>query len=141
MDEAESASVSATNGVITATGVVKRWGDVTALDGVTAVVPRGITGLLGPNGAGKTTMLGMVLGLHRPDEGSLRVLDLDPQTSLGGVVEDRQLHSVDRELCAVFVLVAQAGRNGAVVEVDAIAPGSHREDVEHWLNIEVRSGW
>jgi len=64
--------------VVSATGVVKRWGATTALAGATFEVGRGVTGLLGENGAGKTTMLGLVLGLHRPDEGTLRVLDLDP---------------------------------------------------------------
>ena len=64
--------------VIRATGVVKRWGATTALDGVTFDVPPGITGLLGPNGAGKTTLLGMILGLHKPSAGTLEVLGLDP---------------------------------------------------------------
>jgi ABC-2 type transport system ATP-binding protein len=67
--------------VVVATGLVKRWGATTALDGATFTVGRGVTGLLGSNGAGKTTLLGMVLGLHRPDEGSLEVLGLDPTTA------------------------------------------------------------
>ena len=41
-------------------------------------IHRGVTGLLGTNGAGKTTLLGMMLGLHRPTEGTLSVLGLDP---------------------------------------------------------------
>jgi len=64
--------------VVRATGVAKRWGATTALDGVTLEVGRGVTGLLGANGAGKTTLLGLVLGLHRPDGGQLEVLGLDP---------------------------------------------------------------
>jgi ABC-2 type transport system ATP-binding protein len=67
--------------VVEATGVVKRWGSTTALDGASFTVGRGITGLLGANGAGKTTLLGMVLGLHRPSEGALSVLGLDPTTA------------------------------------------------------------
>ena len=43
-----------------------------------STVGHGITGLLGSNGAGKTTLLGMMLGLHRPSRGQLRVLGLDP---------------------------------------------------------------
>jgi ABC-2 type transport system ATP-binding protein len=57
---------------------VKRWGTTTVLDGADFTVGRGVTALLGSNGAGKTTMLGMILGLHRPDEGTLRVFGLDP---------------------------------------------------------------
>ena len=65
-------------GVVRATGVAKRWGRTTALDGASLDVGRGVTGLLGANGAGKTTLLGLVLGLETPDEGHLEVLGLDP---------------------------------------------------------------
>jgi ABC-2 type transport system ATP-binding protein len=74
--------------VISARGVVKRYGTTTALAGATVDVGHGVTGLLGANGAGKTTLIGMVLGLHRPDEGSLRVLGLDP-TEAGPEVRER----------------------------------------------------
>jgi ABC-2 type transport system ATP-binding protein len=67
-----------TDPIISGQGIVKRWGNTTALDGASFVVQRGVTGLLGANGAGKTTLLGMILGLHRPDQGDLRVFDLDP---------------------------------------------------------------
>jgi ABC-2 type transport system ATP-binding protein len=47
--------------------VVRRFGDVTALDGVSFEVSQGeIFGLIGPNGAGKTTLLNCVEGLDRP---------------------------------------------------------------------------
>jgi ABC-2 type transport system ATP-binding protein len=48
---------------------------------VDAEIGDGITGLLGANGAGKTTLLGLVLGLHRQDDGRLEVLGLDPTAS------------------------------------------------------------
>jgi ABC-2 type transport system ATP-binding protein len=64
--------------VIVADGVVKRYGTTTALAGASVAIGRGLTGLLGANGAGKTTLNGLVLGLHRPDAGTLRVLGLDP---------------------------------------------------------------
>jgi sodium transport system ATP-binding protein len=52
----------------------KRFGSVTALDGVTFVAPGGsVTGLLGPNGAGKTTTLRILAGLIRPDRGAVAV--------------------------------------------------------------------
>jgi ABC-2 type transport system ATP-binding protein len=61
-------------------GLVKRYGDVTAVDGVDLLVRAGeIVALLGPNGAGKTTTVEIVEGLRRPDAGVVRVLGLDPR--------------------------------------------------------------
>jgi ABC-2 type transport system ATP-binding protein len=73
--------VGAAAPVIEAAGVVKRFGAVSALAGASLTVGSGVTGLLGANGAGKTTLLGLTLGLHRVDEGRLRVLGLDPTHS------------------------------------------------------------
>jgi ABC-2 type transport system ATP-binding protein len=67
--------------IVVASSVVKRWGRTKALDGATFTIRHGITGLLGANGAGKTTVLGMMLGLHRPTDGTLRVLGFDPVQS------------------------------------------------------------
>jgi ABC-2 type transport system ATP-binding protein len=54
--------------------VTKRFGAVTAVDGVSLQVgPGEVVGLLGPNGAGKTTTLHMVLGLVTPDAGEVRL--------------------------------------------------------------------
>jgi len=56
-------------------GVVKRFGPVTAVDGLDLDVPEGIClGLLGPNGAGKSTTMRLLTGQAIADEGSLRVL-------------------------------------------------------------------
>jgi ABC-2 type transport system ATP-binding protein len=64
--------------VITATGLVKRYGDVTALDGLDLVVPEGtVLGLLGPNGAGKTTAVSILTTLLEPDEGTATVAGAD----------------------------------------------------------------
>ena len=65
--------------IISGAGIVKRYGSNTVLDRADITVHRGVTGLLGSNGAGKTTMLGLILGLHRCDGGSLVVLGQDPQ--------------------------------------------------------------
>lgn len=67
--------------VVTTEGVVKWWGSTTALAGADVRVGPGVTGLLGANGSGKTTLFGLLLGLHRPDGGSIRVLGLDPTTA------------------------------------------------------------
>ncbi len=65
--------------VIEAHGLVKRYGAVTAVDGIDVTIRRGeIFGLLGPNGAGKTTVILMLLGLTETSGGSVRVAGLDP---------------------------------------------------------------
>src|SRR5690349_14939042 len=57
-------------------GVVKRFGALTAVDGLDLDVPAGIClGLLGPNGAGKSTTMRLLTGQAIADEGVLRVLD------------------------------------------------------------------
>jgi len=64
--------------VLEVAGLTKRFGAVTAVDGVSFEADRGeILGLLGPNGAGKTTTLQMLLGLTTPTAGSARILGLD----------------------------------------------------------------
>ena len=59
---------------IEAQGVSKWYGSVVAVNDVSFGVEPGVTGILGPNGAGKTTLLGMMCGLIRPSQGSMRVL-------------------------------------------------------------------
>lgn len=63
---------------IEAEGLVKRFGETTALDGVDLAVPAGaILGVLGPNGAGKTTAVRILATLQRPDAGTARVGGFD----------------------------------------------------------------
>lgn len=65
--------------VVELSGVVKRFGSLTALDGLDLAVEQGeVHGFLGPNGAGKTTTLRVILGLIRADAGQMSVLGLDP---------------------------------------------------------------
>jgi ABC-2 type transport system ATP-binding protein len=60
-------------------GLVMRYGDKVAVDGLSLTVERGtITAVLGPNGAGKTTTLETAEGYRAPHHGSVRVLGLDP---------------------------------------------------------------
>ncbi|MFM8239254.1 MAG: ATP-binding cassette domain-containing protein [Actinomycetota bacterium] len=64
--------------IIVAEGLVKRFGDVVALDGLDLRVPEGtVYGLLGPNGAGKTTCVRILTTLLKPDAGAATVAGFD----------------------------------------------------------------
>src|SRR5437660_8965489 len=64
-------------------GLVKRYGELTAVAGVDVTVNAGdVYGYLGPNGAGKTTSLRMMLGLIRPTAGSVRLFGRDPTVTV-----------------------------------------------------------
>src|SRR5262245_18530873 len=75
--------------IIEVDSLVKRYGDHTAVDGVSFAVEQGeIFGILGPNGAGKTTTVECVEGLRTRDGGDIHVCGIDPQRDTG---ELRQL--------------------------------------------------
>jgi ABC-2 type transport system ATP-binding protein len=64
-------------------GLVKRYGELTAVNGVDLTVESGdVYGYLGPNGAGKTTSLRMMLGLIRPTAGTVRLFGRDPNATV-----------------------------------------------------------
>ncbi|MGO9822999.1 MAG: ABC transporter ATP-binding protein [Solirubrobacteraceae bacterium] len=64
-------------------GLVKRYGELTAVAGVDVTVNTGdVYGYLGPNGAGKTTSLRMMLGLIRPTAGTVRLFGRDPMETV-----------------------------------------------------------
>jgi ABC-2 type transport system ATP-binding protein len=64
--------------VASATHVQRRFGTVLALNDVTFELQRGVTGLLGANGSGKTTLISLLLGVLKPNAGTLEVLGMDP---------------------------------------------------------------
>ena len=87
--------------MITAEGLAKHYGKVTALDGVDLRVPAGtVLGLLGPNGAGKTTVVRILTTLLRPDAGRATVAG----------------HDVLREPAAVREVIGLSGQYAAVDE-------------------------
>ena len=66
---------------VEATGLTKRYGDLTALAGLDLTVPEGsVLGLLGPNGAGKTTAVSILTTLLQPDEGNATIAGADLRT-------------------------------------------------------------
>ena len=88
---------------VCARGLVKRFGDVRAVDGIDLDVPRGmIFAILGPNGAGKTTLMRMLATLTAPDAGSATVMGHDlvaaPQAVRGAIAMTGQFASLDEDL-------------------------------------------
>src|SRR6476620_8595545 len=88
---------------IVADELVKCFGDVEAVKGVSFEVPEGkVLGLLGPNGAGKTTAVRMLTTLLKPDRGTARVLGVDvrkdPQRVRGSIGLAGQYAAVDENL-------------------------------------------
>jgi sodium transport system ATP-binding protein len=98
--------------MLAAENLTKRFGSVTAVDGVSLTVrPGEIVGLLGPNGAGKTTTLRMIAGILTPDEGRVRIDGLDVRSSpleakqrIGFLSGDTQLYQrmTPREMLGYF---------------------------------------
>lgn len=87
--------------VIKTAGLTRRFGEVTALEGLTLQLPRaGVIGLVGPNGSGKSTLIRMLLGLIAPTSGTAEVLD-EPISAPGRYLD----------------------RVGALVENPAFVPG------------------
>jgi ABC-2 type transport system ATP-binding protein len=85
--------------VVSCRALTKRYGQLTAVDGVTFALERGtVTGFLGPNGAGKTTTLRLLLGLAEPTAGEAlifgrRYRELDqPIRRVGAVLESSDFH-------------------------------------------------
>ncbi|MEG3084976.1 ATP-binding cassette domain-containing protein [Sphingomonas sp. PB2P12] len=119
---------------VTASGIVKRFGDRRVVDGVDIMVPRGsVYGVLGPNGAGKTTTLRMLLGIIEPDEGSRTLLGYDfPRDAsdrVGYLPEERGLYPAMKAREAIAFLGAlrgldwKIGRERAVVLMEAAGLG------------------
>jgi|SRR5882672_9745195 len=79
--------------MIELTQVVKKFGDLTAVNDLTLTIPRGeFFAMLGPNAAGKTTTLKILAGLMKPTSGTARIAGFDVQT-----------HSLEARRCMAFI--------------------------------------
>lgn len=105
-----------------ARGLVKRFGDVTALDGLDLKIPGGeLYGLVGPNGSGKTTLIRILMALDTPSRGEARVLGLRPghrRADVGYMPQDDALYP---DLSIRENLVFFAGLYGARYDAKARA--------------------
>ena len=110
--------------------VTKRYAGHTAVRELSLSVPRGsIYGLLGPNGAGKTSTIRMILGIVRPDEGQITVLQdpgggWDVNERIGYLPEERGLYKKMKVLDHLVFLGEAKGLNR----------GAARRDAESWLD-------
>jgi ABC-2 type transport system ATP-binding protein len=103
-------------------GVVKRFGAVTAVDGISLRIrPGEVVALLGPNGAGKTTTVDMLLGLSHPTEGTARVYGRPPHDAValglvsavmqtGGLLKDYTVAETVQLTAVLFGRPASAAR-------------------------------
>ena len=124
-------------GLIAVHEVTKRFGPVTAVDGLSFTVePGAVTGFLGPNGSGKTTTLRMILGLVRPSAGRALIDGhayaalARPATVVGAVLEARGFHparSARAHLlaCAAVIGVADPAADRALETVGLAAVADH----------------
>jgi ABC-2 type transport system ATP-binding protein len=94
-----NSQLSSASPVIDVGGVTRQFGGKRAMDNVTLSVPAGVVfGLVGENGAGKTTLIKHVLGLLRPQSGTVRVFGLDPVADPPGVLARIGYLSENRDL-------------------------------------------
>ena len=132
-------------------GLTKSYGDVLAVDDVSAVVrPGEVTALLGPNGAGKTTTLRMVLGLVAPSSGTAtiggrRYDELpDPVREVGAVLEASGCHPGRTALDHLRVLATAArlpkDAPGRVLAETGLAADARRRVGEFSLGMRQRLG-
>ena len=112
-------------------GISKTFGTTRAISGVRFAVPRGqIIGLLGPNGAGKSTTMKAILGLVRPDAGSIRVFGQDVQSD--PVAVKRQIGYVP-ESPSVYEFLTGAEYLDFVADMYGLDPITRRERIQPFL--------
>jgi len=116
--------------ILAVRNVVKVFGDVRAVDGVSFTVRRGtITGLLGRNGAGKTTTIRMITGIFMPDSGDIQWLGGGDGSGtafrdrIGYLPEERGLY---RQMKIVELLLFLA-------EIKGKRPADIRPKIDQWL--------
>jgi ABC-2 type transport system ATP-binding protein len=129
--------------VVETNGLTKRFGERTVVRGVELQVPRGVAfGYLGPNGAGKTTLIRMLLGLTRPNAGTMSLRGLpvpkrraEALSRVGAIVDEPRFHRhlTGRENLAI--VAAARGRE----TFPRIQPSLERVGLVHRAEDRVRT--
>lgn len=118
--------------MIEARGLTKRYGGKTAVDDVSFTIrPGSVTGFLGPNGAGKSTTMRLILGLDRPNAGTVtvngaRYADFDsPLSEVGALLDAKGVHPGRSARSHLRALAATHGipekRVGEVLEMTGLS--------------------
>ncbi|GLJ60875.1 multidrug ABC transporter ATP-binding protein [Microbacterium barkeri] len=137
--------------MITAENLTKRFGAKTAVDGISFEVrPGQVTGFLGPNGAGKSTTMRMIVGLDRPDAGSVTVngrpfaQHAAPMTEVGALLDAKAVHPGRTAEAHLRMLAATHGigmaRVAEVMELTGIAGVARRRIGGFSLGMHQRLG-
>ena len=132
-------------------GLTKRYGDKTAVDGLTfGVEPGKVTGFLGPNGAGKTTTMRCILGLDYPDAGTITVDGHDyhdlayPMREVGALLDAKAVHggrsAYNHLLCLAQTNNLPKRRVGEVLELVGLAEVAKKRSKGFSLGMSQRLG-
>lgn len=127
--------------IIQVQGLVKRYGDVVAVDHLSFEVEQGeMFGLLGPNGAGKTTTIRVVMDILQPDEGTVQVLGQPPgqaNARVGYLPEERGLYRNLKVLDNLVYLAELKGMSRSSARERAMHL-LERIQLEEWASRKVR---
>ena len=137
--------------MIEARGLVKRYGSTIAVDNLSFdVMPGTVTGFLGPNGAGKSTTMRMMLGLDRPDAGTVRIggksyHDLrSPLREVGALLEAKAFHPGRTARAHLTALAASNSipkqRVNDVLEITGLEKAADRRAGKFSLGMSQRLG-
>lgn len=129
--------------MIKANGLVKKFGDFNAVDGINLEIKRGeCFGLLGPNGAGKSTFISMTYGTVRRTKGELSVFGFDPEVNgreikkrMGVVTQDNALDESltvfeNMMIYCAFIGIPSADRKKRVMELLSYMNLDHKKDTK-----------
>jgi ABC-2 type transport system ATP-binding protein len=111
------ANLSNQSSILEVTNLTKRFGAFDAVSGLSFSVPKGsIVGFLGPNGAGKSTSLKSIVGVHKPDEGDIRLfggpLSQSALSKVGYLPEERGLYRKMTALATITYFSRLKGMSG-----------------------------
>lgn len=130
---------ASTQPTVVVRGLTKRYGDVTAVDGISFTIPAGTTvALLGGNGAGKTTTIAMLLGLIRPSAGEVLVFGADIARNRYAVAQRMNFQSPYVDLPARLTvgenLTVYAGLYGIANAKERIASVAAQMQIDTFLD-------